>query len=299
MKQMEIDLATKLDWVAVDHHNTGHPHTHILVRGITDDGKILNIAGDYIAHGIRERASEIVTIELGHQTEQEISRQLEHEIGADRFTRLDKMLIAEQQHNDEFTDLRPDKDLGEMFRKNRALMIDRARKLERMGLATETQRGLWKISPIAEQTLREIGTRGDIIKTMHEALERNHIVRDRDLSRMTLHGETVEQRVVGRVLSKGLGSDEMGDRVQLVIDGVDGRIHHIELDAARAEDIRRKEIIEIIPARIQPRVADRNIMDLTDERGIYQPSKHIEFAAERIDRIGGDPHAFVREALRR
>jgi hypothetical protein len=34
MKQMEADLGTKLDWIAVDHHNTGHPHTHILVRGI-------------------------------------------------------------------------------------------------------------------------------------------------------------------------------------------------------------------------------------------------------------------------
>lgn len=299
MKQMEIDLATKLDWVAVDHHNTGHPHTHILVRGITDNGKILNIAGDYIAHGIRERASEIVTIELGHQTEQEISRQLEHEIDADRFTRLDKMLIAEQQRSDEFTDLRPDKDMTEMFRKNRALMIDHARKLERMGLATETQSGLWKISPRAEQTLREIGIRGDIIKTMHEALERNHIARDRDLSRMTLHGETAEQRVVGRVLSKGLGSDEMGDRIQLVIDGVDGRIHHIELDTARAEGIRRKHIIEIIPARIQPRAADRNIMGITDDQGIYQPSNHIKFAAERTRRLGGDPHAFVKSHVRR
>jgi type IV secretory pathway VirD2 relaxase len=57
MKQMEADLGTRLDWIAVDHHNTGHPHTHIIVRGVTDDGKTLNIAGDYIAHGIRERAS--------------------------------------------------------------------------------------------------------------------------------------------------------------------------------------------------------------------------------------------------
>ena len=65
MEQMEVDLGTRLDWIAVDHHNTGHPHNHILVRGITDDGKTLNIAGDYIAFGIRERASEIVTRELG------------------------------------------------------------------------------------------------------------------------------------------------------------------------------------------------------------------------------------------
>ena len=67
MRQMELDLATRLDWIAVDHHNTGQPHTHIIVRGVLDDGRILNIAGDYIAHGIRHRASELVTRELGHQ----------------------------------------------------------------------------------------------------------------------------------------------------------------------------------------------------------------------------------------
>jgi type IV secretory pathway VirD2 relaxase len=67
------------------------------VRGVTEDGKTLNIAGDYIACGIRERASEIVTRELGRQTELEITKQLEREVDADRFTRLDRMLIAEQQ----------------------------------------------------------------------------------------------------------------------------------------------------------------------------------------------------------
>lgn len=59
MHQMEQDLGTKLDWIAVDHHNTAHPHSHIIVRGVLDDGRILNIAGDYIAHGIRHRASEL------------------------------------------------------------------------------------------------------------------------------------------------------------------------------------------------------------------------------------------------
>ena len=49
-------------------YNTGHPHTHILLRGVTDDGKALNIAGDYIAYGARERPSEFVTRELGRQT---------------------------------------------------------------------------------------------------------------------------------------------------------------------------------------------------------------------------------------
>lgn len=40
-------------------------------------------------------------------------------------------------------------------------------------------------------------------------------------------------------------------------------------------------------------------MDITDERGIYQPSKHIEFAAERTRRFGGDTDAFVKSHVRR
>src|SRR5262249_899853 len=33
LAQMERDLDTKLDWVAVDYFNTGHPHTHLTIRG--------------------------------------------------------------------------------------------------------------------------------------------------------------------------------------------------------------------------------------------------------------------------
>ncbi len=72
IRKMEADLGTDLDWIAVDHHNTGHPHTHVIVRGVLDDGRILNIAGDYIAHGVRRWAQELVTLELGPQTETEL-----------------------------------------------------------------------------------------------------------------------------------------------------------------------------------------------------------------------------------
>ena len=95
MRQMERDLDTGLDWIAVDHHNTSHPHTHIIVRGVLDDGRILNIAGDYIAHGVRHRASDRVTLELGHQSEVELRTKLGNEVEAERLTRLDKMLLAE------------------------------------------------------------------------------------------------------------------------------------------------------------------------------------------------------------
>ncbi len=298
MKQMEADLGTKLDWIAVDHHNTGHPHTHIIVRGITDDGKTLNIAGDYIAYGIRERAGEFVTRELGRQTELEVWKQLEREVDADRFTRLDRMLIAEQQ-GQEFSDLRPDHDMPDTSRQNRALLIERARKLERMGLASEIETGKWVVSPKAEPALRELGERGDIVKTMHRALEREGLAADRHPARYVLHRENATERMVGRLLDKGLGGDEMGERVRLVIDGVDGRVHHIEMDAARAEEVGRGMIVAAGSAPLGPRAADRNIMDVAGQGGVYRPSEHLERARTAIDRIGGDPEAFVRSHVRR
>jgi hypothetical protein len=107
------------------------------------------------------------------------------------------------------------------------------------------------------------------------------------------------ERVVGRVLEKGLGSDEMGERVRLVIDGVDGRVHHVELDASRAEEIGRGMIVAAGSAPSGPRAADRNIMDIADAQGVYRPSAHLERARAAIDRIGGDPEAFVRSHVRR
>jgi type IV secretory pathway VirD2 relaxase len=298
MQQMETDLGTKLDWIAVDHHNTGHPHSHILMRGVTEDGKTLNIAGDYIAYGVRERASEIVTRELGRQSELEVTKQLEREVNADRFTGLDRMLIAEQQGR-EFTDLRPDQDMRDTFRQNRALLVERARKLERMGLATQIETGRWIVSPKAEPTLRELGERGDIIKAMHRALEREGLAEDRHPARYVLHRENATERIVGRVLDKGLGGDEMGERVRLVIDGVDGRVHHIEMDATRAEEVGRGMIVVAGSAPPGPRAADRNILDVAGQEGVYRPSQHLERARAAIDRIGGDPEAFVRSHVRR
>jgi type IV secretory pathway VirD2 relaxase len=158
MRQMEQDLDTRLDWIAVDHHNTGHPHTHIMVRGVTDDGKILNIAGDYIAHGIRHRANELVILELGHQSEIEVARKLASEVNAERVTRLDRMLIAEQRDQG-FIDLRPRAGSSYLIQENRHLLIDRAKRLERYGLATGAEPGRWVVSDKAEATLKELGQR--------------------------------------------------------------------------------------------------------------------------------------------
>jgi Protein of unknown function (DUF3363) len=155
------------------------------------------------------------------------------------------------------------------------------------------------VSSKAEPTLRELGERGDIIKAMHRALEREGLAEDRHPAHYVLHRESATERIVGRVLDKGLGGDEMGERIRLVIDGVDGRVHHIEMDASRAEDVGRGMIVVAGSAPPGPRAADRNIMDVAGEGGVYHPSEHLERARAAIDRIGGDPEAFVRSHVRR
>lgn len=299
MQQMESDLDTKLDWVAVDHHNTGHPHTHILLRGVIDDGKILNIAGDYIAHGIRERASEIVTLELGRQSELDVSRQLQTEVHAERFTRLDRMLIAEQEASSEFADLRPDKDMRETMRRNRALLIDRARQLERLGLASEVTPGRWTISPYAEERLRALGTRNDVIKTMHRALDAAGIADRHGAERYSIHGAQLDRPIAGRVLAKEMGADELGERIGIVVDGIDGRIHHLEVGAAQADKIARGMIVAARPPPTEPRTADRNILAVTDANGVYRPSGHLDVARAQATELRSDPEMFVKAHIRR
>ncbi|TIL55184.1 MAG: conjugal transfer protein TraI, partial [Mesorhizobium sp.] len=93
MAQMEEDLGTKLDWVAVDHFNTGHPHSHIIVRGKDDRGDNLVIAREYISRGIRERAAELVSLDLGPRTDREIEQRLRREMEQERFTSIDRRLL--------------------------------------------------------------------------------------------------------------------------------------------------------------------------------------------------------------
>ncbi len=63
-RQMQEDLGTKLDWVAIDHWNADNPNV-LLVRGVDESGADLVIERDYIGRCMRSRAEDLVTRELG------------------------------------------------------------------------------------------------------------------------------------------------------------------------------------------------------------------------------------------
>jgi type IV secretory pathway VirD2 relaxase len=224
MAQGSSDLGTRLDWVAIDHWNTEHPHIHILVRGRADDGSDLVISRDYIANGLRARAGILLTQELGPRSELEIRRGLEAEIGAERWTRLDRMLAREAGKGEGVVDLRPARDAASD--PLREIRIGRMRTLERLGFAEPSGSARWVLAADAEQRLRALGERGDIIKRLHRTITKDGA--SRAPSSWALEAESHGEPVIGRLVARGL-DDELRGSVFAVIDGIDGRVHHLKL----------------------------------------------------------------------
>jgi len=219
---MERDLGTRLDWIAVDHWNTDNPHVHLLIRGRADDGQDLVISRDYISRGIRDRAAERITLELGPRTEQQIQSALEREVEAERWTSLDRALRDISDECGGVVDLRPGPNPEDP--ELRRLLLGRAAKLERLGLADPVGAGCWILKSGLDGTLRQLGVRGDIIKTMHQAMSRAGS--EPDVSRFALHGEEPSDPVLGRLIERAL-DDELKGTAYVIVAGVDGRTHHL------------------------------------------------------------------------
>jgi type IV secretory pathway VirD2 relaxase len=241
MADVEHDLGTRLDWIAVDHWNTDNPHIHVLVRGIADDGKDLVISRDYIASGFRARAAEHVALELGPRTEQEVRSALERDVAAERWTGLDRTLRSAADDNGGIADLRPGR--SDEDPELRRLLVGRASKLERLGLAQQVVPGQWTLKPGFEQTLRALSIRGDIVKTMHRHM--TDAGREPDVSQFALHPDVPAELVLGRLVARGLHDEQTGT-AYAVIDGVDGRTHHLKFsDLEMTGDAQPGAIVEV------------------------------------------------------
>ena len=299
MGQMEKDLGAKLDWVGVDHWNTDNPHIHIILRGRTDDGQDLVISRDYIKEGMRARAQDLATLELGPRTDLDIHRNLERQVEAERWTQLDRQLVRDGRKSGvidlvPLPDCRPDE--------FHALKVGRLRTLEILGLAGQVGPAQWFIKEEAEKVLRELGERGDIIKRMHRALTERGI--ERGSASYVLAAESLDVPVIGRLVERGL-DDELKGTAYAVVDGVDGRTHHIKLpDLDAAGDGPPGSIVELRSyedARGERRVAIAVRSDLDIQAQLNAPGAtwldRQAVAREPIALSEGGFGAEVRQAM--
>jgi type IV secretory pathway VirD2 relaxase len=242
MTQVEEDLGTRLDWAAVDHWNTDHPHIHVIVRGTDDSGRDLVISRDYISRGMQARAAELTTMELGLRTDVEIHRDVQQQVGADRFTKLDRVLFREAAQQDWVVDLRPGPD-GRPDRPAHSALVGRMRRLERLGLAMPLGPAQWQLSERAEPTLRALGERNDVIKRIHLGLSQQRI--ERSVSSFVIDESEAGVPIVGRLIARGL-DDELKGTAYAVIDGIDGRTHHVRVaDLEATTDAAPGAIVEL------------------------------------------------------
>lgn len=280
MAQMEDDLGTRLDWVAVDHQDTGNPHSHILLRGCREDGADLVIARDYVSHGMRLRAGELATQWLGPRTEREIAAGLDRDATADRWTGIDRAL-ARAADPEGMVTAEAAPAIG------RSAALRRLRHLERLGLAEPAGDARWRLSARHEPALRALGERGDIIRTLQRALGAEREIALPDSARPL--------PVIGRIAGKGL-VDELGDTAWLAIDGADGKTHYARLPSgADPADWPVGGIVEL--AADGPRAADRTIGALAED-GVYSVARHRAAASAEAG-PGRDPDRFVDAHVRR
>jgi len=290
--QMEQDLGTRLDWVAVDHFNTGHPHTHILVRGRDDRGQDLLIARDYITTGMRERACELVDLDLGPRDERAIEQRLRAEVEQERLTSIDRHLIRDAD--------------GAYVVQSRgrtaldqSLRAGRLSKLVSLGLAEPLGTGLYRLSPEIADTLTKLGERGDIIRTMQRAFagrSQAPALADQAIYDPTAKGA---HPLVGRLIERGL-ADELHDRHYVLVEATDGRTHYVAIGKGEmAEPISLGGIVRIDPVEIFVRDVDRTVAAVAAANGgRYTIDAHL-----RQDRAAteafAETHVRRLEAIRR
>jgi type IV secretory pathway VirD2 relaxase len=284
MARMEEDLGTKLDWVAADHVDTLHPHTHIMLRGRDERGDNLVIAPDYIKHGMRERLAGLVSLDLGPRTDLEIEQRLRRDVHAERLTALDRRLLREAGT------ARTVQAAGRTMA-DHALRSGRLRKLGALGLADELGGGRWRLAEDVEPTLRRLGEQGDIIRTMQRAMTAAGV--ERAPAEQVIHPPEDGATITGRIVARGL-ADELRDRHYLIVDGVDGRAHYVEIGKGDAvEPFATGAIVAISPRAAAAGETDRRIAETAAANG-GRYSVDLHRAAE-----GGASVAFAESHVRR
>ena len=302
MKDAERDLGTKLEWVAVDHWNTDNPHIHVLVRGRADDGRDLVISRDYISEGFRQRAAERVALELGPRTESEIQREPQE---GGRGRALDRPRPGASQHRRRARRLRgPATRSGRRrIRSSAACSSDGRASSNVSGLPSRSGRRNGASNLTSNPTLRDLGARGDIIKTMHQAIRRAG--REPDVSGFALHGEEPVAPIVGRLVERGL-QDELKGTAYAIVEGVDGRTHHLRFaDLELTGDAELGAIVEVrsySDANGRKRLSLAIRSDLTiDEQAIASGATWLDrqLIAREPLRMGGGFGAEVLQAMDR
>jgi type IV secretory pathway VirD2 relaxase len=163
MARAGAQLDTTLQWVAVDHHDTDNPHTHLILRGRRADGRDLVLPRDFVREQLRDIAREVATRWLGPRSREDDRLALEHDVRRHAPTRLDR-LIAGQLPADNVIRL------SRLAAPHDPVLTQalkaRAKELRRLGLASEVKRNVLAFQPDWQDRLKALELHLDVRKRL-------------------------------------------------------------------------------------------------------------------------------------
>jgi type IV secretory pathway VirD2 relaxase len=168
-------IGTQLQWIAVDHHDTDNPHTHIIIRGRRANGQDLVLPKDFVKHGFREIARDAATEFLGPRSRTDERLALNREVIKHAPTRLDRVIAGQLPENRTVIIARLEAPNGDPS--TTLALKARARELQRIGLAQEVKRNVLAFEPDWRDKLLAMELHLDIRKRV--VLERHTQQQDR------------------------------------------------------------------------------------------------------------------------
>ncbi len=283
VQQMEVDLDTPLEWVAISHFNTDHPHVHVALRGIRADGQSLRLDRDYVKSGIRSIAAGLCTNQLGYRSELDAHAARQREVSQCRVTSLDRLIRnrASLGRNNRALEvqLEPRRTTHRLFTSTQESYIaKRLMALEHMGLATRRRDDTWEVKTDFENVLRSMQQIQDRQKTL---AQHGAAVSD---NRLPVRSLSFRERpaVEGRVLVHG--EDEDG-RTYLMLEGTDACIHHIrytpEIEQARARGLMKSNSFVRLRTALDAGKPILEIDDLGGSEALLRNRKYFRECAMR------------------
>ncbi|MCA8895753.1 MAG: DUF3363 domain-containing protein [Amphiplicatus sp.] len=270
MREVEKDLGTKFDWVAVDHWNTGHPHTHVVIRGRDAKARDLVIAHEYLTRGLRMRAQEIALEWLGPRRDLEIARARAREVEAARFTEIDRELAA-LSRGGALAIAPASGAAGQAAGQfERTLRLRRLKFLESLGLAVTEGAMTWRLAKGWEENLRERSIKRDIIRSITAAAGKEITARD-----LAAFDGGAPPKIIGRVATSA-PDDEMRDTRFLIVDTGDGIFWRVSAGALPPGALPPSgSIVELRKREARPLASDRTIARIAHlNHGIYSEVMH-------------------------
>ena len=294
VSRMERDLGREVEWVAVAHYNTEHPHVHMALRGIGAENRPLNLSRDYVKQGIREIAEDLCTRQLGHRTELDAATAQRREVHQQRYTSLDRNIKRDAQEAEEadssfFTvakDSRPS-GLGRSAPLVEQHTAERLKVLESMGLAEPAGPNTWRVRQDFENILRAMQRSADRQKTL---AAHGVLMSDERLQLTVLEFRRLTT-LEGRILVHGEeDTGRQAGRSYLMLEGTDGRVHYVyytpEMEAARGQGgLRTNSFVRLRKLFAEGRPV-LEIDELGDSESILRNKGYLRETAQRLIRRG-------------